>query len=309
MRLLPIFALALVGLLAACAEPPPNSAGACQLERRGVFQLDFVRGMPIIAVTMDGAPATLLFDTGASTTTLSAVAAERLKLLRNGNMRITSHGVGGRTDAIAASVGNFDLAGASLPNRTVMVLPFELRGFGASPPDGLLGFDVFSLFDTEVDLKTGQGVFYRARNCPSAPAPWPLASNRFAIPEETPSGKLHIDVELDGKRLVATVDTGTGRSLLSAAAATALGITEAELAAARSIDGHGVAPNDAKMRVHRFKRLRIGNQIVNNPELPIVELPPGAGDMLIGMNFLATRKLWISLSSRTLHISAAQPRQ
>jgi hypothetical protein len=38
-----------------------------------------------------------------------------------------------------------------------------------------------------------------------------------------------------------------------------------------------------------------------------VALPAGVGDMLIGRNFLRNRKLWISMSSRRVYLSAPQP--
>ncbi|MCX7380996.1 MAG: retroviral-like aspartic protease family protein [Alphaproteobacteria bacterium] len=255
---------------------------------------------------MDGAPANLLFDTGASMTTLTATAAERLNLLHNGNMRITSHGIGGKSEAIAANVASFRLADMELKQRTVMVIPFELRGFKQNTPDGLLGFDVFSQYDVEIDLQSGRGTFYRPRNCPSAVPNWQLSSNRFVVPPTTQSGKLLIEVELDGKRLIATVDTGAASTLLSTAAATRLGITDAQLAGARSIAGYGIAPTDAQMRVLRFRELRVGQETAKTPELAITDLPPGAGDMLLGMNYLRSRKLWISLSSRTFHLSVPQ---
>ena len=296
----------LLSLLSACAEPPPNSAAACALERRGEFQLNFGDGLPTIPVTLDGSSGNLLFDTGASMTTLSAVAAARMDLLHNGNMRITSHGIGGKSEAIAADVARFRIGDMELQRRTVMVIPFELRGFKAGPPDGLLGFDIFSQFDVEFDLMTGRGTFYRPRNCPSAVPNWLLASNRFVIPSTTPSGKLQIEVELDGKRLVATVDTGAGGTLVSSAAAAKLGVTAQQLSSARAIAGYGVAPTDVQMRVVRFRELRVGQETAKTPELAITDLPPGAGDMLLGMNYLRNRKLWISLSSRTLHLSIPQ---
>ena len=293
-------------MLSACAEPPPNSAGACALERRGEFDLGFNAGLPTIPVKMDGAPANLLFDTGASMTTLTATAAQRMNLLHNGNMRITTHGIGGKSEAIAADVGRFDLAGMELSRRVVMVIPFEIRGFKQATPDGLLGFDVFSQYDVELDLLTGKGSFYRSRNCPSGQPNWLLSASRFTIPSSTQSGKLQIEVMLDGQRMIATVDTGAGGTLVSTAAAARLGVNEAQLASARSIPGYGIAPVDSQLRIMKFRELRVGMETAKAPELAVTDLPPGAGDMLLGMNFLHYRKMWISLSSRTLFLSIPQ---
>ena len=44
----------------------------------------------------------------------------------------------------------------------------------------------------------------------------------------------------------------------------------------------------------RFRRLRIGSEVIDNPRLAIADLAPFAGDVLIGGDYLGTRRVWFS---------------
>ena len=301
--LLAVSALA-AALLAGCAAPPPDSPEACRLERRGSFRLTFLRGLATVPVTLDGEVATMLFDTGATGSAVTAPAAERLKLRGNGNVRITTKGLGGESRSFPAGIGRFEVGGVAMVNQQVIVLPFDLRGFGDHPPDGLLGMDFLSNFDVELDLRTGEGVLYNARNCPSARPDWGVRTNALVFPPTASSGRLAVETELDGNKLIAILDTGAQRTIVATATARRLGVTEQMQANDRQIVGRGVAAQDAPMRVHRFASLRFGGEDIPNPDLPVAELASTASDMLLGMNYLRNRKLWISASSRRVHISA-----
>ena len=299
-----MLALLFASALAGCAAAKPDSPEACALVRRGAFQLTFKRVVGTVPVTVDGITATMLFDTGASGVVVARSAAERLKLLGNGNIRIQSHALGGDSQAFPAGVGRIDVGGAAMVNQHVIVLPFDLRGFSDPSPEGLLGMDFLSNFDIEVDLRSGAGALYQARNCPSARPGWAEASTILTMPQESGSGKLMVETELDGRKLVALLDTGAESSMVSKVTARRLGITDEVLARDRAIVGHGIAEKDAELRLHRFASLRFGAEEIRSPVLAVGDLPSAAEDMLLGMNYLRGRKLWISPSSRRVFLSA-----
>lgn len=294
----------LLGLgLAGCAAPRPDSPEACALVRRGAFQLTFQPAAATVPVTIDGITATMVFDTGASSVVADKSGAERLRLLGNGNVLIPAQGMGGVTRTVPAAVGRIEVGGAGMVNQHVMVLPFDLRGYRDPVPDGLLGMDFLANFDVEVDLRGGAGVLYQARNCPSGRPAWAARSNVLAIPAEARSRALMVETELDGLRLVAQVDTGAQGSIVSREVARRLGITDAMLKVGRPIVALGVAEKDGEMWPFRFGRLRFGAEEVREPVLAVADLPPGAGDMVIGLDVLRNRMLWISSSSRQLILS------
>ncbi len=69
--------LAMAGCVAA---PPGGSAEACAYDKVAELPLTFRNGLPVLAVTIDGAPARLALDTGATTTTLFDPVVARMNL-------------------------------------------------------------------------------------------------------------------------------------------------------------------------------------------------------------------------------------
>ena len=226
-----------------------------------------------------------------------------MKLLGNGNVPIKGQSLGGESRAIPAAVGRIEVGGAVMVNQYVVILPFDLRGYREPLPDGLLGMDFLTNFDVEVDLRRGAGVLYQARNCPSGRPDWVERSNVLKIPAETRSGTLMVETELDGLKLVAQVDTGAEGSIVSREVAKKLGITDAMLKVGQPTVVHGVSEKDGEMWPYRFRYLRLGSEVVRAPTLSVADLPSTAGDMLIGLDVLLNRKLWISSSSRQMILS------
>jgi clan AA aspartic protease (TIGR02281 family) len=309
MRLPVRLAVAALLSVAGCAEPRPGSEEACRLDRVGGFSATFAQSIPMVPVQLDGAAATLVFDTGAGWTLVSAAAAERLGLLRNGAIRINTHGIGGQSVSMPGDVGQFGIGGVELPHRMVVVTPFALRGFGTQTPDGVLGLDVIANFDVEADFSTGAVTLYHSRNCPAARPDWlGERGNTLVIPPEVPAGHLQVEVELDGRRMLATLDTGANQIAIDSKSARALGVTDEMLAADHTMADHGAAPEDAQVHVHRFGQLRIGRDVIKAPPIVVVDLPQGAGEMLIGMSYLRNRMWFLSMSSRRVNIGPPPPR-
>ena len=302
------FLVLLLALLpVACADVRPGSPEACSIERRGGFTITQVPdGRPAVEVRVNGQPVRLLLDTGANTTVITSSVAERLKLRRDGVGRSTVTGVGGKMVSTPADLDQFEFASLALPVRQVVSAPLDAQAIGGT--DGLLGIDVLRQFDVELDLLAGSGTLYRARNCPAVRPAGLLPMTTFDIPPTAGAGQLQILVELDGKKVHALLDTGATSWLVDRRAALRLGVTEAALAADRTMTNHGVVSANTGTPVHRFGQLKIGGATVTNPEIPVAEMPPTGADMILGMNYMRTRKLWISFSSRQIHVSALQRR-
>lgn len=296
-------ALALAGGLAGCGGGAPGGA-ACMADPRGEARLAFDAEVPIIGVTLDGGAASLLLDTGAAFTLLTAEAAARLNLLADDSQRVTSRSIGGSAEAMGAQVARFAFAGMAPMPRQVLVFPFALRGFKGTAPDGVLGADVLSRYDVELDLLAGHARFFQPRDCGAAGPEWLAGADRLPLLPAGPGGRPQIAVTLNGTRLVATLDTGAGSTLLSHAAAARLGIGPAQLATGAEMTLYGVAATDGQSRILRLRELRVGREVIATPEIGITDLPPGLGDMVIGMNFLHGRKLWLSTATGVVGVGA-----
>ena len=86
-----------------------------------------------------------------------------------------------------------------------------------------------------------------------------------------------------------------------------LGLTPALLANDPGGNGSGIGPAPILMRRHRFKTLSVGPDTTLNPTLwvsPVRVVP--IVDMLLGADWLSTRRMWLSFTTKQVFI--AMPR-
>ena len=85
-----------------------------------------------------------------------------------------------------------------------------------------------------------------------------------------------------------------------------LGIDLTRLAGDPGNDVTGLGPRVLTMRRHQFQSLRVGDQVIQQPSLWVapIRLKPIV-DMLLGADWLSTRRVWISYATRQLFV--AQP--
>ena len=125
---------------------------------------------------------------------------------------------------------------------------------------------------------------------------------------QQPSGHLLTPAELDGRPLLGLLDTGAAGTVIRLAAARDAGVTEAALRAdptqrAYSLDGNGIAVHQ-----QRFETLKIGAAVLEQPVLYVADLPPFAEDLVIGGDYLATRRVWFSLGTGQVFVTTADQR-
>jgi predicted aspartyl protease len=260
-----------------------------------------VRGVWTLPVTVDGAPLRLILDTGAERTLLTEAAVTRLGMTRDPRHETRTYGFGGLSTTHDAEVISFTIGGAYLPVASVTVGQFALPPVagpgGAVALDGLLGADVLSAFDVDLDARAGRLTLYRARDCPDAGPPW--AEPAVSMGQVTLArDRLLVRVALDGVDGLATMDTGAQRSVVGERLAEAAGATQAVLDQDPIIAAHGAAAQPVPVRLHRFRTLRIGPAVIADPLLPVAPMPEGLGDGLVGDDFLAGRRLFLGYLSR-----------
>jgi predicted aspartyl protease len=294
---------------AIAVAPAPD----CRVERVATVQLEMVRGIWLVPVEIDGARLRLILDTGAERTLLTQAAVSRLAMLRDPAHETRTFGFGGLSTTEDARVTSFAVGGAYLPVASVTVGPFALPVFAGAPLDGLLGADVLSAFDVDLDARDGRLTLYRPRACPQAGPPWQepyesigqvtLARDRLLVP-----------IRLDGVPGVATLDSGAQHTAVSQSLAARVGVGAAMLDRDPTIAAHGAAAEPLSVPVHRFRLLQIGPTELPDPVLPVVpmpgaDMPEGLGDGLAGVDFMAGRRLWLSYASRRVFITrlAAPP--
>ncbi len=298
-----------VAFAAFFALPGPAKA-TCRVELRTTVPVESIDGHVLVTVSINDTDATLVLDTGAERTLLSDTAVHALGLQRDEWVASTIRGVGGYEQRPNALPRSLRLGGVALRRRTVTgdtsvtVGPVPLAEIAGRPVAGLLGRDFLSPFDLDLDLPDGRLALYDVAGCEGRFLPWtmPYAS----IPTTSPAtNALVVQVAVDGRPLRALLDSGASSSLIAAPGMYRLGLSQADLARDPAASGAGVGPNAVAMHLHRFGTLSVGGEAIRNPALWVapVHIVPIV-DMLLGADWLRTRRVWVSFASRQVFMAA-----
>ena len=172
------------------------------------------------------------------------------------------------------------------------------------PIAGLLGRDFLAPFDLDLDLPARRMTLYDVRGCAAWFLPWTMPY--AAISASTPIGAaLVVPVLVDGRPLRALVDSGASASLITASGMFRLGLEPALLARDPGGNGSGVGPASVPMRLHRFAELRVGPETTRDAALWVasVHVVPIV-DMLLGADWLASRRVWLSFATKQMFVAA-----
>ena len=268
---------------------PGCAARDCQLETVFATRIVMAGTLPLMVVGINEKPAVLVFDTGADLSVLTRVAAARLGI--SGSTRqISGQAAGGPTRFELGRIDRLTIGPARRTNVPVVLAD------GLPPPiDGLLGINVLQDFEVELDAPRGSITFYRARSCSDARPPWAGPYEQLVVQQQPGTGFMLTPVELNGSRVSGLLDTGSSISSVSIQAAGEAGFSGARLAALPAGRALSMNAGGAETRLAEFGIYKVGQTTFDKPLLPIMALPASAGDMLIGGEYLSTRRVWFSL--------------
>jgi predicted aspartyl protease len=296
-------------VIAGCAADigARDTSGVCPLIRLAELPLEAHGNMLYVRATVGADPVILLVDTGAERTLLTEAAVDRLHLPRDFQHATRTYGIGSPTASWDARLPNgLVLGGTHFPVDSVTVGRFGIMPVAGGTADGLLGADILLAFDVDLDLPAHRITFYRARrDCPEATPPWtePYVGVAGITAKRD---RLLIPFELDGVRGMGVLDTGAQLSSISQGMAERVGLVEGELATDRTVMAHGAAPDQVAVRIHRFRELRVGPEVMESPALPVVPMTSGMGDALVGGDFLRGRRVWLSFSTQRVFVTPLQ---
>ena len=292
--------LATTALLSACAAA--NTPEACRITHVADIPIQMVGNVPLVDVRINDHPAKLLLDTGAETVVIRDTSFDRLDLRRNYQALTYSTGIGAQTSNWPTQPAAVALGSITLPPAPLFVSVIPIHLPGPDQLDGLLGSQVLSGYDVDVDMPARRLGLYERRLCPDGPPPFAGASN--TVPAEgNRAYKLTVPITLDGVVITAQLDTGASRTLVDTQAA---GLTDADLAGDRGLQVAGVGPVGLSMRLHRFKQMQIGSDTVERPLLVVGALRRNGYDALFGTDYWRTHRVWISYGSRRVYIGPRQ---
>jgi predicted aspartyl protease len=287
-------------LVSACAPNPIN----CDLVVVAQMPLEVHNRLLVVPAGIDGKWITLLVDSGAERTVLSADSVARLGLARDEKIVTRSTGMGGTYIANDAIIPGLVLGGVRFPLQRVSVGQFRLGPDLAA--DGLLGSDILLAFDLDIDVPGKTLTLYRPRMCPDVQPPWHEPFER--VPGvRARRDRLLIPLELDGVTGMGILDTGAQATTIGESMGTRLGLTPLSMAGDPIVQHHGAGPGSQEARLHRFNLLRIGPAVAHDPVLSVLPVDAGVGDALVGEDFINGRRIWLSFSNREVFVATTKP--
>jgi predicted aspartyl protease len=311
---LALWPLALLGALAPIAghtaEPaapavaaPNVAATGCSAKRIGEISVATLNGVPFVTLLANGVPVTLLLDTGAERTVLTPASAQRVgaqppRVEFDRRLR----GIGGTLPIREVELQRFTIGGVPIPWRRIAVAPTTLPTLFFGPLDGVLGADALSYFNVDIDLSRHRMILHDQPPCRDVAPDWAepyvgIATGRSAAEH------LFFPVRLDGREIIAIIDTGARISTLTSKAALALGVSDAVLSGDRSITVRGAAGELVAARIHRFSRVEVAGDAIRDPELIVANLNLRDADLVLGFDFISSRRVWLSYGSRRIFLS------
>ena len=284
-----------------------QASAACHVEHRADIPVTLAGGQLLAAGRIDGQPVTFLIDTGAERTVLSEAAARRLGLARDEWVSSHMQGIGGAERHPNAKLRTLELGGLALRRRgteiapSLAVAPLAFLGSSDRPIDGLLGVDYLANFDIAFDPGRGRMTLYGVAGCAGNFLPWTIPYTALAARNPVP-GLLLLTVWVNASPVLAQIDTGSTRSVLSLPAALRAGVTQAMLERDPQQQVRGAGASEVTAYEHRFAELKIGPDDLHGMQVLVMKLPARGGGMLLGMDWLGARRLWISWATNQVFV-------
>jgi predicted aspartyl protease len=295
--------LGLAPALGGVAIAAGSGPGGCGAARIGEITVATLHNAPIVTLFANGAPVTLLLDTGAEWTILTPAAAKRVGAQTPRiEFQRQIRGLAGSLATNEVELRSFTAGDVAIAWHRVRVASLNMPSVFSGPLDGVLGADTLSSFDIDLDLPHHRMAFYGKQSCPSAAPAWAEPYATISA-RRSFSNHLSFSAQLDGHQIDTFIDSGAQLSVLSSSAALALGVTEAALARDRATVTLGAAAERLNSHLHRFSRMEVGGEVVRNPELIVAQISLRDADLILGIDFLASRRIWLSYGSQQIFLS------
>jgi predicted aspartyl protease len=310
---------AAIALLSAALAAPAARAETCNLSLYAELPLlETKAGQPLLVqASIRGQPIAMAIDTASAATTIDKASAEKFGLaLQPETMQ--GQGIGGKLRMFSVRVPDFALGPQRIDEMSVHVV----EGIG---PDrqaarhGLLGADLLGEFDLEFDIQHNRLGIYGPSNCARA-APWDPDALTVEL-FRTRGLRIRFDVKVEGKPLIAELDSGATRTLVTWKGARKLGVTPSSPGVE---PGHGVVGADGKhldSSLYRFQTFEIGDEIIRNARFVIAEVDrsamrikggngvesraDAAPDMYLGADWLRAHHVYVGRGVGLMHFTYA----
>ena len=284
---------------------PVLAASNCKLIKIAEWQVRPQTGRLIVGGAINGQEIGILFDNGTDRRVLLRAAADRLSLTRHEAPGYRFYGIGGETHAEYAVVDELKLGGAVRKNWRVLVV--GERDWGREYAL-LLGYDFFEQVDIEFDLSNNAVRLFQPQECGDAPLAYWARGGASVVKLEVDNVKpgILVTVKLNGKPLLAQIDTGARSSILSRLMAASVGRSG------------GLGAERPDQWIGAFESFSIGDELIRNPDIRFTSLEITGSEtgsrlatrrelreMLLGLDFLRAHRVYVAHSQGRLYFTYA----
>lgn len=274
----------------------------CDIFRQAEEPLALINGHYNMRVRLGQGERFMMVDTGAEDTLLSDKIVQELDFPADPRHYTIMTGVATRGEKVFnAIVPVFGFGNILSRDRSTSVGDLGGLDGGQVQPAGLIGGDILSQYDVEMDFPAKKITFYRVVGCAGRFAPW--SENYATIPLTRQGTRVLMSIDVDGHRLRALVDTGASGMMIKRQAALEAGVTADALAQDSTSSASGAGGTPIDVRIHRFGKMTIGNQTFSNITVNVADIPLPVADMLLPTAYLKFRKIWISYATNQLFIA------
>ncbi|MGB8600860.1 MAG: aspartyl protease family protein [Rhizomicrobium sp.] len=298
------YGLAFLTLVLLCG---PLAAGeACQQQAVASAPLQKARLFNQVAtpVTISGQPLRFLVDTGSPSSMVTEHAAEaaglKPKALTSGSVKM----FGGDEAKSSVHVTNFKIGNAAMPDADFAVMRTLRFNFGGEQFDGLIGADILARYDADFDFAAGTLTLFQPHPCDGHEIQWKTATAIETLPFTGDNGRIIVPITLDGRDMIAIVDTGASDSSLGAK------IGMAKLALSPQSPGmvrEGPAADADPIYDYTFREMKLGSVMLTDTRFRFIPFSKAhwffAG--LVGMPELRRLHLYIAYKEHKLYLTPA----
>ena len=293
----------LVAALLALGAPTAHAAEERCSVKVMEMPVKMVGARAIATVDINGSTVPLIVDSGAFFSMLTDAAAAQLKLpLRPLPYGMEIQGLAGKVDAHLTSVDHLKLLKGDLPDVDFIVGGNE-PGSGAM---GMMGRNLLTFTDTEFDLAHGMIRFvFPSGDCSKTNmAYWAGETPVSEVPllrearAERPA--IRANVQLNGHKMAALFDSGAS-TFVSLPGAHRAGVEDAAMTPDQ--DRAGLGRGKVSSWTASFDRVELGGEAVLHNRLAVADFNMGDDDMLIGIDFFLSHRIYVSKKQRRMYFT------
>ena len=294
--------IALIGVFSAATS---TRAAGCQLKEYGSLQVEMLGQQPTTTVKINGTDTRFMLDTGAFYSMMSNASAQALNLrTRELPFGYRINGIGGSTTARYTQVKEFGILGVTLKN-------IEFIVGGSDAGYGLLGANLLDIADLEIDLAHGKMNLFKPEGCnKTGLAYWSKAGEFNMVDIDTSESRsaAHqtvVEVEINGKKLRAMIDSGASATVMSRHAAEHVGINLDGPNVKPGMTSSGIGSKSLKAWTVNIDSFQFGTELIQHTQMEVLDGSIGGGDtdMLLGADFLLAHRMYIANSQDKIYFT------